>query len=553
MHVEFLSVKFSEQRLTYKILSIAAFTVAIFFACKVIYAGFVALPYPQELQEASNVALTNMFIDGKTPYSVASLQYDTPGINYDYPFFGSLVAAAIAAIFGCSAVVAHFVISVISILGSGLIGFAVVKRYSRTMVAPFLAAFLFMVCHWRYGYVSAAPDDFGLFLFMLTLYGAAEPKLKHKPLWCAIGITLCFYTKQYFVFVSLPVFIYMLLYSRKEAVKLFVITLGINLAIAAVITLEWPLYWMRAFAFTYIGAGMGGGFKFSTFIDQLNYLIYSFAGLFAIVVVAIFMAARKRRLSRINNESEEGKDSSKIRRRINVSENDAFALSVVTSIVMIAPLSIIGRNDGALMSYYLQLWIHSVAVVALVLMERMKPEDDPANRSRDYVFFAAYVVVATITVYFGFGRLPHHILNEEERANWKKAYELTEYYSGYGDVFYSRSLAYDGFARGNGEWMCGHEGEVDPDAVSNIENAGVPIEFFPYTEPLVDQNMKYRSSLVTKAENHGYSLITFETGDAFTEFNEDVCKRCGYTCIEKLDLRLGNMPYEVQFYTVNQN
>ena len=519
-------------------MTIAVAAAAVFFVCRTLYAGFIALPYPQELLEASNVALTNMFLDGKTPYSAASLRYDVPGINYDYPFFSSLVAAAIAGVTGCSAVTAHFVISVISILGSGAIGYFTVRRFSRTTIAPILAALLFMMCHWRYGYISAAPDDLGLLILMLTLYGAASPKLKHKPLWCAIGITLCFYTKQYLVFVAIPVFIYMLLYSRGEAFKLFIITLGINIAAAVIITVEWPLYWMRAFAFTYIGAGMGGGFRFSTFLEQLNYLLYSFAALFAIVVVAIIVAVRKHR------------DKAK---RLNIRENDAFALSAVSSIVMIAPLMVIGRNDGALMSYYLQLWMHSVVVVALVCMERMKPEDEPQNMRKGCVFAAAYAFVIAITVYFGFGRLPLHVLTREERANWEKAYEITAKYSESGDVFYSRSLAYDGFARGNGEWMCGHEGEVDDEAVSNIENAGVPIEFFPYTEPLVEQNNAYRKGLVKKAADHGYSLITFETGDAFTEFNEKVCKRCGYTCIDKIELQLGLMSYEVQFYVVRQN
>lgn len=532
---------FSEQKLTYKFLTIAVAAAVIIFVCRIIYAGFIALPYPQELLEASNVALTNMFLNGKTPYSVASLGYDVPGINYDYPFLSSLTAAAISAVTGCSAVTAHFVISLASIPGSGLIGFFVVERYSKTTVAPLLAAFLFMICHWRYGYISASPDDLGLLLMMLTLYGAASPVIRRKPLWCAIGITLCFYTKQYYVFVALPVFVYMLFYSRREAVRLFLITLGINIAVAVVITLEWPLYWMRAFAFTYIGAGMGGGFKFSTFLSQLNYLLYSFAALFAVVAVSLFMTVRRRRM--ITRSGDKPRNN----RRINIAENDTFALSVISSIVMIIPLSVIGRNDGALLSYYLQLWMHPVAVVAIICMEKMLP-DESAIGIRDHAFFAAYAMVAAITIYFGFGRLPLHILTVDELANWQRAYEYTAKYGGYGDVFYSRALAYDGFARGSGDWMCGHEGEVDDEAVANIASSGVPPEIFPYTQALVEQNNAYRKSLVDKAADHEYALITFETGDDFTEFNETVCEGLGYKCLDRIELQLGLVPYEVQFY-----
>ena len=96
----------TEQKIAYKLLTLAAFVTVVLFVVRVIYAGAIALPYPQEIQEASSVALTNMFLEGKSPYLAASIQYEVPGINYDYPFFASLLAAAIAALFKCSAVVA---------------------------------------------------------------------------------------------------------------------------------------------------------------------------------------------------------------------------------------------------------------------------------------------------------------------------------------------------------------------------------------------------------------------------------------------------------------
>lgn len=523
---------FKSERIEYRLLTLAVIASCLFFVCKIIYAGVINLPYPKELLEPSNIALTNMFLEGKTPYSLASLSYDVPGVNYDYPFINSLIAAAIAKITGCTAVTAHFVISLASILISGVLGYAIVKRKAKTTVAPAVAAILFMFCHWRFGYISAAPDDLGLLFFMLTLYAATAPAVRNKPLVCAIGITLCFYTKQYFVFIAPGLFIYMLLYSWKDAVRLFAITLAINIAVACVITYFWPLYWIRAFLFTYMGTVVGGGSQFITVIEQLRYIIIMFAALFAVLIFSVSMAVAKLL-----------KKHQKIKDAIKIEENDVFAFHVTMTIVMIIPLLVIGRNDGAYLSYFLQLWMPSVAVVTLISFERFRPV------KHELVYIAVYALIAASTIYFGLGKLPLHILTDEEIADWEKALEYTRMYSEEGDIYYSRALAYDGFERQNGEWQCGHEGEVNVGTVEKLTEAGFPIEDTSVIDRLIDENVEYRADIKEKGADHEYSLITFESYDAFSCFNESNCEEYGYRHIDTLDLRIGNMPYEVLFYT----
>lgn len=522
---------FKEEKMQYRILTLAVLSAAVFFVCRIIYAGIVALPYPQEILEPSNVSLTNMFIEGNSPYSLESLESEVPAVNYDYPFFSSLVAAFVSKVFDCSAVTSHFAVSLACILISGFLGYVIVIKECKTTVTPTLAALLFMMCHWRFGYISAAPDDLGLLLFILTLYASSCRGLRYKPLWCAVGATLCFYTKQYFMFVAAPVFIYLFLYSKKEAFRFLIWLLGINTAVAVIITENWPIYWLRTFVFTYMGAGRGGGFKLSTLIGQVNYLVFSFAALFAIVVAAAFFSIRNIRQS--------GK---KI--HFNIGESDVFAVSVINSIIMMFPLFIIGRNDGALLSYFLQLWMPSITVVALLSLERMRSED------KEMFFVYVYAAVSAFIIYFGFVRLPLHILSDEERANWQKAYEYTTQYGKKGEIYYSRSLAYEGFDKGNGQWMCGHDGEVDVGTAEVVEALGMPESMVSFSARITEQNLEYRDKLRNKAENHEYALITFESGDDFTIFNEDNCSEMGYKCVDKLDLCLGLMNYEVNFYVV---
>ena len=325
----------------------------------------------------------------------------------------------------------------------------------------------------------------------------------------------------------------MLLYSWKEAVKLFIYTVLINTLVAVVITIYWPLFWMRTIAFTYLGTAFGGGGEIATLIEQLEYLAIPFAALFALVITAVFMGLRKLKRS--------GKGIGKIR----VRENDVYALSAVNAVVMLLPLIYLGRNDGAFISYFLQLWMHSVTVVAILSFERM------INNDHKYIFGGIYAVIALFTVYFGMSKLPQHILTDEEISRWHKAYEYITDYEQSGDIFYARSLAYDSFDDKDGDCLCGHDAEVSEKTVKNIENSGFSAEWFPYMEQLVDQNMDYRNAIVQKAKDHEYSLITIDPAGDYHILDGENSTLYGYRIIDTLELQLGNMPYEVEFYALN--
>jgi len=525
-----MTALYKKEKMIYRLITMAVLAAALFFVYRIVNAALIALPYPRELLEASNVALTEEFLSGRSPYSAAALGRTMPGINYDYPFLNSLIAAGLSKITGIGAVTAHYIISLSTILASGMTGYVIVRKYAQTTVAPMLTAILFMFCHWRFGYISAAPDDLGLLMLLITTLLAVSDKVRNKPFWCAVGITLCFYSKQYFVFVAPGIFVYMLLYSRKDAIKLIVWSVVINAAVAALITLNWPLYWTKAFLLTYLGTVVGGGGELATVLEQFKYLIVLFAALFAVIVIAAAKALRKLY------------KSSKRLQDIRVGENDAFALSAIQSVIMIIPLFVIGRNDGAVISYFLQLWIPFVTVVAVISFERMMPE------KHEFVYAGIYAAIVVFTIYLGFGKLPVHMLTPEEAGNWQKAYDYVDKYSENGDIYYSRCLAYRWFDKQNGECSCGHDGEVSPNTISDLTHAGIDVTGFSYLKPLVDQNMNYRKDIADKAKNHEYSLITVDDSQAYSVIDDELATQSGYTCIDRLTLQLGNMPYDVSFY-----
>lgn len=520
---------FKEEKWTYKVMTVGLIAALVFFVFRVTYSAIVGMNYPSEMNEASNVALTRMFLAGKSPYVMGSLSYSEPAVNYEYPFMGSLLAAALSFVVGGNAVLAHYIISYVAFLGTGILGYFILKPLSKTTVAPLAGALLFLMCHWRFGYISAAPDDLGLFVFLLTLYCAISKKIKKKPLICAILTILCFYTKQYFVFVAVGIFIYMFLYSKKDAVKFLVSCVVIGAATGAIITFAWPLYWTYTIFFLYNGVFTGVGFGFGALFEQLKYLMAIFVALFVVLVIAIV------RIIRLKKSGHQGK-------LFVVNENDPLALFVILIPVQFLPLILMGKNDGAFLSYFLQLWMPSIIVVTFAELEKMKKDD-----SR-FVFDCFYGFVAAFTVLFGYLKMPLHTLSSEEIDNWKKAYAYIDEYRNQGDIIYSRHLAYKCFEDGGIYCLCGHDGEVSQLSLDTWNSSGLCQTLFPYADDIIVKNMNYIQSMVNRGRLGEFSLLTFEDGNSMMLSDEYLDIGTTYKKLDKLTLVTGNAPYEVSFY-----
>lgn len=548
--------EFKEQNILYKLMTLGLIAGLVFFVCSVIYSVIISMQYPRELLEPSNIALTRMFLEGKSPYTLKSLDYIIPAVNYEYPFLGSLLAAGIVLVSGCEIVTAHYIISTIAFLATGVVGYLLIKPYSKTLVAPIAGAILFMMCHWRFGFISAAPDDLGLFLFVLTLYFAVSPKIKNKSLICAIMTTLCFYTKQYLVFVALGIFVYELFYSKKEAVKFLISTIAINLVVIVIISIFWPLYWTYIFFFLYNGTFSGIGFGFESLLAQMKYLSAIFIGLFAVIVAAVIRGIIKRNKVKHQEESVVSEDNIDIsaekanakKRRgiwglINIKENDALSLFAIEIPVMFVPLIFFGRNDGAFLSYFLQLWMPSIIVVTFIVLEKMAAENDKLW------FVILYGVITAFTVLFGYLKLPFHILTDEEASKWEEAYKVIEDYRENGDIYYASEFAYLAAENGDYTIFCGHDGEVSEVSLETWNNSKLCQKLFPYAADIIQKNIDFKNNLTRKAFYVQYSLVTSVDGYGLNfseEFFDEVLPF--YEKIDSMELQTGNMPYTVSFF-----
>lgn len=522
----------------YQFLAAGIILFGVFFLAKIIYNMILGINVPNELLEPSNIQMTQAIVGGKIPYlrDTLAIPGNRPGVSYEYPFLTCLTAAGLSYLFSGNVILAHYVLSIISIIGTGIIGGLIVKRYSVTYAGPAFVFVVLMFCHWRYGYISAAPDDFGLFLSILTLYLFTNKKIKYKPLVGAIGITLCFYTKQYFIFIAVSMFLYMCLYSFSEAMKLFLYTMVLLVTSGIVITIFWPLFWDYSVLLLLLYACKPDG-SLSQLIYTLQQFGYLSFILFGLLIILVFAAYKFFK----NNKKEK-------KHLLHAEENDALVLFIIQIPVQMIALLILGTNDGAFLTYFLQLWVPSIVIVAVICLEKMIPSFE-AETSKQLIYGAIFSVVVIFTLFFGSTKLPVHILNDNDLKEWQEAYDLIDEYRSSGKVIYAKTLAFKGLECGDDTYLTDHDGDINERVYDNWKNTEWQQSLFPDAGAIFETNIAYRDILREKAVNHEISLIT-HTGQRDMAFTDDFLEENGYTLLKTISLQTGNMDYDTEFWVV---
>lgn len=525
---------FIKENILYKVLTLIIIAVILLFLGRVIINTIIGLDYPNELLEPANINLTNSILQGDVPYAIENLVVpgdQEPPVNYEYPFLSSVVAAFLSFLFAGNVVLSHYFLSFLSMIGTAFLGSIMINRYSRTTLGPTVSFLMLMFCHWRYGYISASPDGFGLFVAMLTLFIACSPRIKYRSFWCSIGTVAAFYIKQYYAAICISIFIYFLLYSRKEAIKYFGYCVVFLAASMIIITLKWPLFWTYSILLLMHGCFQGwdaAGFVY--LFEQMKYLAAIFVGLIFVLLAALIQLLKKRKKQEIIIEKEKL-----------VKEGDALPLFLLQLPVQMFALVVFGRNDGAYLTYFLQLLIPSIVIVTFLVMEKM-------DISRyNGIFICGYSALVLLCVYFGWSKLPMHMLTKEDVTNWERAYELIGEYRDKGEILHCQVSAYNAIENGDSIFATGHDGDIREDTYREWRESSIQKLLFPYAGLVFDENLKYREYLLEKIKKHDITLIVVE-GDGNIVVTSEQLLENGYYVFEEIPLQLGNMEYGTKFW-----
>lgn len=524
---------FKKQHALYKILSILLAIISLVFIVKVSINTVRGLDYPNEILEPANVQLANAFLNGTIPYEISSYTHDglnIPPANFEYPFLNSGLAALLSIFIGGNTVVSLYIISFLSMVGTAFLGGLVILKESRTTVGAAMGFLLLMFCHWRYGYISGSPDGLGLFITMLVLFLACNSKTRNKGIWCALFTVLLFYTKQYYVAVGASVFIFLLIYSRREALKYLVSCFFMLTTSAIVISSVWPLYWTFSFLCLYHGCFQGWGVDgILNVINQMKYLLLIFGGmvialLYATIVKYKSIDVKKEKVSSAN-------------------EMNPMLLFEIQIPIQLLVLFIVGRNDGAYLTYFLQLLIPSLCIATIIAMEQME------THKFESAHMTLYVGLVIFTIYFGWNKLPMHMLSDEEIQTWNRAYALVDDYRGKGNILHARSTAYNGMFNGDVIYGTDHDGDVSDWAYDEYLESDFQRMLFPNAGIVYESNLRYREYLRERLK-HGEILMIVMTEGRNMYVNEQELELYGYKVKEEMDLQLGNTAYLTKFWVL---
>lgn len=512
------------------LLTIPALIYILYLLAGILGHTFRDVNIPNEYREAANVLLTDEFLKGINPYSVDALKQDLPAMVYLYGPLYSLITAFLGLFIHIDLVLLHYMVTFACIIGSAFLAAKITAKYTKTPLGPVLA-FLFLInCHWRYSYVNAVPDSMGLFIMVLILYFLSKDSMRFRPFVIALLTVMVFFTKQYFLLIAGTATAYFFLFiSKKDCFKYLGFMAAIAGAVAGFIQLKCPLFWSFVIYFAK-GPGKGisgtvtrGTVKMSG--EAFNFAqIMSIGGMFLVFFIAatvlILLTIFKKKLEKID-----------------------FLLFGHMAVAGIC-LLYIGQNDGAWLSYYLELFVPALIIEALILMERWKPE---AGKNAKYIIFSAfYLLLMCFTIYRTDTRLPKSQMTAEDYQAWDEALAVLD--ENKGDMYLYPLLAYYGVKNDIYVYNSGQPFVITQKFYDRYLKSESAQKNFPYAGELFRQHLEYRDEIKNKVQNGEYSVVSYirDNDEVFDE--SDLSMK--YKKEKTLTLRAGRWTWDVEFWTL---
>lgn len=551
--------------------------------------------WPNEFREAANVQMTRAILSGCNPYAPDSLSGAVPGVCYLYGPLVSCIAALAAKIIPVSLVSIHYGISFFAMVASAYLAAKMVWEHSRTLMAPSLAFLMTIFCHWRYGYIYGAPDSFGLFLLILVFYlvtrdikqspvieTSGENPEKGKTGWketaldwllpflAALVTVATFFTKQYFLMIAATAAICYLFISGKRflqyAVSGIVIS-GVWFAAAA----KWfPLFWTYA-VYMLKGPGAGAGMGKSGVAHnnlQVSYLGGMLIMLFLMVFIDFIRSAFVTRAVKMKidlkhmNRPVIGFDVTDPECNYGNRSIPFELMFYVQMLFSALVLRYIGNNNGAFLSYYLQLFTPALVIASVCALDGLYDWTlsgkirsyllgrEENKNMREMIIALCMLVFAGYTIWKVEPRLIINRLSAEEMRCWEEAEAILDEVPADGEIYYVPPLAYHGMNSGRYVYNSGQPFVVSDKFYKEFEHSKSAQKLFPHAGEIMEQHFAYRKTVLEKVRNGGYALVT-DVQDMDVVFTpEDLALY--YKKEASVPLRIGNWTYDVDFWVLKQ-
>lgn len=475
---------------------------------------------PNEIREGANVAVAQAFVDGKNPYRNIIFADKAPNVFYMYPFLNNLIGAAVVKIMGLPSGLTLLILNFVWTFLTGLLIAQVVKYYTNHIYFSGIAFLMSHYCGWRYTNVSAFPDMLGIFLMTLILYFCTckpeKMKSNRSTVLLSFITVLCFYSKQYTIIVAVPVFLFLLLKGYKKQCFLYTFTLVAGMGISALIVyFTMPLYFVETLLM--VGGSADNELRWAvTQFIKIGKLFF-LELLFIIIYFIYGIRVRKLKLNYV-------------------------WLSFGT---MAAALFYFGQNNGAHLSYYLQLWVPSVIIVSMCAANEFMH-----IVKRDWQQYLIYAVIFWGAVYPAFF-LYTPLLKEEQKENWDRVIEIadgsqmmlaTPQMADY--AVYNRLYMYD---YGQNQYI--FRKEMDS-FWEKAEEAEWIKEVFPEIQNFREIHEQYRQGILKMLDDKKYDVLMLVPEVGFTrDFAEfEQIKKERYELVETIEIETGVWKWDLEVW-----
>ncbi len=510
------------------IVGIVVLVYTVLFMYGMTVSSFHEADIPNEIQESVNIQLTQCFLNGINPY-LTDVAADTmpPGLIYEYGPVYSLITAAIAKVIPCDLILLHYLVSYIATIVSAILGFFIVREHTSTLLPGAFAFLILINCTWRYGYINAVPDTLAFLFVMVAIFLETRKNCKFRELLEVIFVVLAFYTKLYMAFIALPLFIYKLIRDKKAAIRFFVWGMAIMGIVTVAVTVTCPLIWTYTLYFLHGTFGLKGdaaakssyvSFDDSSVKNALDVLLFrnttvpskgfgyeilqlrSLIGTF-LFVFAAFVAG----------------SIELVRKRLKDADGIMTFLFIVV-LVSIPVLAYFGTNDGAWLSYYLQMQIPAVILFSTIYLEEKCITLDGLPMTLIVLF---YGIMVFFTVYRTSHRLPYYYMDAEQRKTWDEAYNLLDDHIKKGEIYYSPAFSFHAIKNDQYYYNNGLIGQGEK-MYNDYLHTDWLRTMFPDAGKVMSNHIEYRKQLREKAIEGDYELIAMIVNPDGTDGAMDV-------------------------------
>lgn len=319
--------------------------------------------YPIEYRDMATVQLTHLFASGKNPYNLET----TPPFFYLYGFLFSYICAKLGSIFSLAPLFINKIAVVSCIIIAGLIIAYEVTQLTKSLWLAVLAFALMLNSGYNLSYFIIRPDSFGLLLTILAIFLTKRSISIPMLLIIAVISVSSFYTKQYYIYIIIPISLYIAYIKPKYLIFycLFLISAGIVSII--LIRQTFPYYFYASI----FAQAKSVNYNFVHMVNQ-NWQFFKFYLPLIIPIIYRLCTLTKQHYTSVQiynhkNSYHAANFITELKKLIFHSPISIYILQIIISLICLMKL---GGNEGAYMSYYNELLLPELIVIALFIISK---------------------------------------------------------------------------------------------------------------------------------------------------------------------------------------